>query len=112
MGKPVITWEGRRALTDNPAAGPGAFREAGRELLEMNQLAEAAVLCGRGQDDESLSRIIDRAVEEGNFFIFKEAAARLKDGISPHRVRDLKQAAERGGRQLYAEQAAAWLTDK
>jgi hypothetical protein len=94
MGKPVTTWEGRRALTDNPAAGPAAYRNAGRALLELDQLAEAAVLCGRGQDDESLSRITDRAVEEGNFFLFKEAAARLPDGVSPRRVRDLQEAAE------------------
>lgn len=112
MGKSITTWEGRRALTDNPAAGPEVYKAAGRELLELNQLAESAVLGGRGQDEETLNRIIDRAVDEGNFFVFKEAAARLKDAVSPHRVRDLKAAAERQGRFLYAEQAAAWLADK
>ena len=104
----AATWEGRRALTDNPAAGPEALRRAGRELLELDQLAEALELLGRAGDEEGLRLILDRAAEEGHFFLYQAAAARL----GPPRRADLEKlaaAAEKNGQALYAAQARACL---
>lgn len=110
MAKSATTWEGRRALTDNPATRPATYQSAAEELVKLGQLAEAAVFFGLAGDDQSLNTIIDQAVEEGNLFLFKEAFSRLHDTFPPRdRLRALKEAAERNGRFRYAEQTAAWL---
>ncbi len=83
MAKSATTWEGRRALTDNPATSPATYGNAAGELLKLDQLAEAAVFFGLAGDDQNLNMLIDRAVEDGNFFLFKEAYSRLKDKFPP-----------------------------
>ncbi|MDR2724520.1 MAG: hypothetical protein LBC90_00325 [Candidatus Adiutrix sp.] len=101
-------WEGRRALTDDPATSPETFRRAGRELLELDQLAEALELLGRAGDEEGLRLILERAVAEGHFFLYQAAAARLGDVWRPDLER-LAAAAEKNGQLIYAAQARARL---
>jgi len=102
----AATWEGRRALTDDPATSPETFRRAGRELLEMNQLAEALELLGRAGDEEGLRLILERAVDEGHFFLYQGAAARL-GAVQRRDLEKLAEAAEKNGQALYAAQARA-----
>ena len=97
-------WEGRRALTDNPATSPEDFRRAGRELFGMNQLAEALELMVRAGDEEGLRLIMERAVEEGHFFLYQGAAAKL-GGVQRADLERLAAAAEKNGQALYAAQA-------
>ena len=104
----AVAWEGRRALTDNPAAKPETFRQAGRELLEMDQLAEALELLARAGDEEGLGLIRDRAVAEGHFFLYQAAAAKL-GALQPADLENLAAAAEKNGQALYAAQARACL---
>ena len=111
----AAAWEGRRALTDNPATSPETFRRAGRELLELDQLAEALELLGRAGDEEGLRLILERAAAEGHFFLYQAAAAKLRDICRPetHRV-DLERlaaTAEKNGQALYASQARARLAE-
>jgi hypothetical protein len=108
-------WEGRRALTDDPATSPETFRRAGRELLELNQLAEALELLGRAGDEEGLRLILERAVAEGHYFLYQGAAAKLGDIWRPetHRpdLERLADAAKKNGQALYAARARARLAE-
>lgn len=112
MAKSAATWEGRRALTDNPSTSRDTYLSAGRQLMEMGLLSEAALFFARAEDDEGLMAIIDQAVAEGDFFVFQAAATRLKNREAGRdRVQSLMAAAEKNGRVLYAEKAAAWLNE-
>ena len=113
MAKSAAAWEGRRALTDNPATSPETFKAAARKLMELDQLSEASIFFALAKDEDGLHEIINKAAEEGNFFVFQGAAARLADPktISRDQVSTLKAAAEKNGRALYAEKAAAYLED-
>ena len=106
----AVTWESRRALTDNPAAGPDTFRRAGRELLELDQLAEALELLSRAGDKEGLGIILERAVAEGHFFLYQDAASKL-GGPARADLEKLADAAEKNGQTLYAAQARAVLAE-
>jgi hypothetical protein len=107
MPNPVV-WEGRRALTDDPATTPETFRRAGRTLLELDQLAEALELLARAGDEEGLRLILERAVAEGHFFLYQGAAAKL-GGVQRADLERLAAAAEKNGQALYAAQARAHL---
>ena len=110
MAKNAAQWEGRRALTDNPATSAPTYQSAALTLMELDQLCEASVMCGRAEDDDGLMKIIDTAVEEGNFFLFQAAASRLKEQKPDRsRVQALISAAEKGGKLLYAEKAQKYL---
>jgi len=113
MAKSAALWEGRRAMTDNPATSPEAYKAAARQLLELDQLSEASVFFALAGDDEGLSDIINKAAAEGNFFIFQGAAARLKNPKAVRRTQaeTLLAAAEKNGRALDSEKAAAYLKD-
>lgn len=112
MAKSAATWEGRRALTDNSSTSQDSYRSGGRQLMDMDLLSEAALFFARAEDDEGLMAIIDQAVTEGNFFVFQAAASRLKNReAGPDQVQSLIRAAEKNGRLLYAEKAAAWLSE-
>jgi len=109
MVKSADTWEGRRALTDNPNTSPEVSRGAARALMEMNLPSEAAVFFALAGDKEGLRAIIDQAVEEGDYFVFQQAASRLGEEIDREKVRALIASAEKNGRGLYAEKAAEYL---
>lgn len=109
MAKSAETWEGRRSLTDNPNTSPEVSRNAARTLMEMNLLSEAAVFFALAGDNDGLREIIDRAVGEGDFFVFQQAASRLGEKISRDKVRALIAAAEKNGRALYAEKASEYI---
>ena len=112
MAKSADTWEGRRALTDNPNLASEVFQNAARTLMEMDLPSEAALFFSRAEDEEGLREIIKKAAEEGNFFIFQAAASRLKEGRpSREELEALIAAAEKGGKALYAEKASAYLKD-
>lgn len=110
MAKSSATWEGRRALTDNPNTEAGAYKAAARELLEKNLLADAATFFAKADDKDSLRLIAARAVSEGDFFLFQAAAAHLdEDDISRAQLMELRANAEKGGKLLYAARAAKAL---
>ncbi len=110
MAKSATTWEGRRAMTDNSSTSPEAYTAGARQLLEQDLAAEATIFFGLAGDDAGLGEIIDRAVSEGNFFVFQSAASRLKNSkVTRERVQDLIAAAEKNGRALYAAKAAEYL---
>lgn len=110
MAKNAAQWEGRRALTDNPATPASTYQKAALTLMELDQFCEAAAMCGRAQDNGALMAIIDKAVEEGNFFLFQAAASQLKDQKADRsRVMALISAAEKSGKLLYAEKAKKYL---
>jgi hypothetical protein len=104
----VVAWEARRAMTDNPATSSETFKRAGRELLKLNQLAEALELMARAGDEEGLSLIRDQAVAEGHFFIYQGAASKL-GGVRQDDLEKLAAAAENNGQASYAAQARACL---
>ena len=110
MSPSPVTWEGRRALTDNPSTSPETFRRTGRELLSLDQLAEAIDFFARAGDVEGLRAALDRAIEEGHFFLFQAAIACLP-GRPPERsgARRLLENAERRGLALYADKAREYL---
>jgi len=110
MAKSSATWEGRRALTDNPNLAPETAGAAAELLMEQGLLSEAAIFYDRAGDDEGLLEIIKKATEEGNFFVFQGAASRLK-GAKPDKalVQELKGQAEKSGKALYAAKAAEFL---
>lgn len=113
MAKSAATWEGRRALTDNPETSPEVSSRAAEELMKMGLLSEAAVFFGLAGNEEGLMTIIDQAVEEGNFFVFKQAVSRLKEKkFDDEKVRTLASVAEKQGKALYAEQAMNYLENK
>lgn len=111
MAKNAATWEGRRALTDNPNTPTQTYLNAGRSLTELDQLAEAAVMFGLAKDEAGLGKISDQAVDEGNFFLFQAVAARLGADNRPTRgqIQALIEAAEKSGKVLYAEKAKEYL---
>ncbi|MDL2226835.1 hypothetical protein LJB86_04190 [Deltaproteobacteria bacterium OttesenSCG-928-M10] len=109
MPKSASTWEGRRALTDNPNAGAEAYRKAARELLDNNALSDAVVFFALADDQEGLREILDLAVRDGNYFIFQAAAARLKEKPAKDKALALASAAEKNGQILYAEKASQYI---
>ncbi len=110
MAKSSATWEGRRALTDNSNLGPETANAAAEELMRLDYLAEAAIFYDRAENDQGLMEVIKKAVEEGNFFVFQNAAARLR-GARPDRAwaADLLARAEKTGKTLYAALAKEYL---
>ncbi|MDR1921543.1 MAG: hypothetical protein LBS31_07365 [Candidatus Adiutrix sp.] len=112
MSKSLNTWEGRRALTDNASAGAETLKKAARELMEINLLSDAADFFKRAGDDEGLHEIINQAVREGNFFIFKEASSKLSSSLKDRaKLEALMETAENNGQMLYLEQAERYLKD-
>lgn len=112
MAKPATTWEGRRALTDNPATSPQTYTAAARSLMEKDLLADAAVFFTRANDVEGLKELIDIAVKDGNFFLFQSAVSSLgPEAVESGQLEALKTAAEKNGRALYASRAAKYLAD-
>ena len=112
MVKSADTWEGRRALTDNPNLAPEVFQNAAHTLMDLDLPSEAALFFSRAGDEAGLREIIKKAALEGNFFIFQAAAARLKEGPPARQeLSTLIAAAEKSGKALYAEKAAAWLEE-
>ena len=109
MAKSADSWEGRRALTDNPNTSPEVSRNSARALMDLNLLSEAAIFFSLAGDKDGLREIIDLAVEEGNFFVFQQAASRLGEEIDREKVRALIAAAEKNGRALYAEKASEYI---
>lgn len=109
MAKSPATWEGRRALTDSSSTSPEAFKQGAHTLMEMNLLSEASVFFDRAGDLEGQRAVLERAVEEGNFFVFKRAMAYLGGEPRPEKVRALAAAAEKKGLLLYAAQAKELL---
>ena len=110
MSKNNNTWEGRRALTDNSSKNPALLTAAARDLMGLSQLSEAVALGAKAQDDTLLKEIIDLASAEGNFFLFNSAFNNLKEKtVERGLIQTLKEVAEKNGKGLYAEQAAAWL---
>lgn len=110
MAKSAAEWEGRRALTDNPTTSPQSYQSAARALIELDQLCEAAVMFGRAADDDGLMEIIEKAVEEGNFFLFQAAASRLKEQKPGRdRLEALIGSAEKTGQAMYADKAKKYL---
>ena len=106
-------WENRRALTDNPAAGRETFQKAGRELFELDQLAEALEFLARAGDEEGLKSIQARAAAEGHFFLYQSAAAkRPGGGLDRLQLQELAENAEKNGLDLYAAQARSFLENK
>jgi hypothetical protein len=79
MAKSAMTWEGRRALTDNPNTDAGTFKQAARELMNENLLADAATFFALAGDTEALKEITAKAAEEGDFFLFQAAASKLDE---------------------------------
>ncbi len=116
MAKSAMTWEGRRALTDNPNTTPAAFKQAARELMEKNLLADAATffaLAADKGDEEAknmLGEIAAGAAEEGDFFLFQAALASLGPDfpVSEH-AETLFTAAEKNGKAMYAERVAQFI---
>lgn len=112
MVKSAATWEGRRALTDNPATSPETYQTAARQMLALDLPSEAAVFFALAGDEEGLGEVLDRAAAEGNFFIFQAAASRRRDKtIDRQLVQTLAAAAEKNGRALDGARAAAWLKE-
>ncbi|UQZ90948.1 hypothetical protein C4J81_17700 [Deltaproteobacteria bacterium Smac51] len=112
MAKPAITWEGRRALTDNPNTNADTFKNAARELMDKSLLADAATFFSLANDEEALREIAELAVEEGNFFLFQAAAAKLgPESLGREKVEALREAAENSGKALYAERAAKYISE-
>ncbi len=118
MAKSAMTWEGRRALTDDPNTGAVALKQAARELMDNNLLADAATFfalahekeAGKDKETETaLGEIAARAVEEGDFFLFQAAAAKLGPAMAREQLDALLLSAEKNGKALYAERAAKYL---
>ena len=113
MPQDYSTWEGRRALTDNPATTPEAFLRAGRGLLEQGHLVEAVEFLARAGDEEGLKAVQARAVAEGHFFVYQGAASRLPEGrLNRAEIQELMENAEKAGLDLYAAQARSFLEKK
>lgn len=112
MAKTADTWEGRRALTDNPNLAPEVFQNAGLALMELDLPSEASIFFGLAENEAGLQAVIKKAVEEGNFFVFQAAASRLKEGRpAREELEALVTSAEKSGKTLYAEKAAAYLKE-
>ncbi|MDR2947332.1 MAG: hypothetical protein LBV79_11390 [Candidatus Adiutrix sp.] len=109
MAKSAETWEGRRALTDNPNTGQETALGAARTLMSLDSLSEAAIFFALAGAQDGLREVMNRAVEEGNFFVFQQAATRLGEKGERAQLRSLIDAAERNGRGLYAAKAAEYL---
>jgi len=111
MSRSTLTWEGRRALTDNAAARPEEHKKAADELLEANALYDATHFFGLAGDQEGLNEVLEIAVRDGNFFIFKSVLPRLSQKPSKDVIQALAEAAHKNGQLLYAEQAAAYIAE-
>lgn len=111
MPKSASTWEGRRALTDNPNTGSVSYRKAAHELMENNALSDSAVFFTLADDQEGLREILDLAVRDGNFFIFQAVAGRLKEKPAKAKAEALASAAEKNGQIIYAEKAGQYIAE-
>ncbi|KXS55789.1 MAG: hypothetical protein AMR96_06470 [Candidatus Adiutrix intracellularis] len=113
MLKNIVTWENRRILTDNPATSPETYQRIGRELLDLDLCYEATEFFARGGDDQGLRKIMSRAVEGGDFFVYRGALTRLRDKNPVYDdIIKLRDNAEKGGKILYAAKAAAYIEEK
>ena len=111
MPKSASTWEGRRALTDNPNTGADVYRKAARELMDNNALSDAVVFFTLADDQEGLVEILDLAARDGNYFIFQAVAAKLKEKPAKAKAEALASAAEKNGQILYAEKANQYIAE-
>jgi hypothetical protein len=94
----ALTWKERHRLIDGHKASPAEFISAAEELLAAGNLAEAADLFKRAGTREPLLALGQRAVEEGDFFLY--SLARLYAGERPQAddLERLSQKAEEAGR--------------
>lgn len=109
MSKAAVSWEGRRALTDNPHRSGQALVKAAAELKEAGQLAEAITFFKLAEDQRGLAEIRTLAVEEGNFFLWQ--AAQLGKNFERTELEALAEAAKKNGRLLYEEKARQRLSE-
>lgn len=112
MAKHATTWEGRRALTDSPATTPETYKKGARELMAQGNLAEAAAFFALAKDEEGLAEIADKAVGEGDFFLFQVSGLKLGPGYpAKEKLAALGEAAKAQGKGISAFRAAKYIEE-
>ena len=111
MSTSATTWEGRRALTDNPNTSAEIYQKVARQLLGDNALSDAVIFFTRADDQGGLEEILDIAVRDGNYFIFQAVAVKLKNKPDKTKIEALALAAEKNGQIIYAEKANQYLAE-
>lgn len=95
----------RRKFLYSSDVSPEKLSEMGRAAEKEGFLSDAIDFFDRARDLEGLNRILDRAVEEGDFFLATRVEKAGGETISGDRLEKLAQNAERLGKAVCAEQA-------
>jgi hypothetical protein len=109
MAKSVLDWKVRRNVSENPKTTKEAMAKAGSRLLEADFLAEALDLLQKAGDKELIGRIRLKAVEEGNFFLYKRACQAAGDPLLESELRALAKKASSLGLANYESKALELL---
>ncbi len=99
----------RRHLIERELSADKAVALAEAYLAE-GRGAEAVVFLEKAGATDRLRELADRAVEEGDAFLFRAAGQALGEELPAERWRALAEAAEAAGKTRYAESARRWAT--
>jgi hypothetical protein len=92
----------KRDLLNDSGAPSKVLIEEGEAFLQNEWLQDALELFGKAGYKEGIGRILDRAVEAGDFFLAKAAADRLGEPLAPAQWSTVGQKALEDGKVRFA----------
>ncbi|RLA83048.1 MAG: hypothetical protein DRG40_07235 [Deltaproteobacteria bacterium] len=95
----------RREILYGKETPPQVLIEYGDLYMEAGRLNDAVEFYGRAQHREGLLRLKERALKEGDYFLFSQVAEFLSEDPSPEEWRELARAAMEKGRYQFALKA-------
>jgi hypothetical protein len=102
----VLLWKGRRALIEAKKSIPReGLLSAGNDLLEKGLCTEALDFFKKAGSPEDIARISDKALEEGDYFLFSLSEQLLGKEPNPSRLARLAENAKARGLSLYEAKA-------
>ncbi|GEM_PF-1344919 len=104
MPEELPDWRRKKELLWSPETPDGKRIEVGEAFARADRLSEALdfFLCARAA--ENVERVLEKAVEKGDWFLFRRAREFL-GGSFPERAKRLAEAAEKQGKYLFALRA-------
>jgi hypothetical protein len=106
MPKSILDCNERRRVTESrKEVSREDLSRYGRELTEAGSYCEALDFYKKAEDLESISRLSQIVLEEGDYFLFNLCCQALKKTPSEGELLKLAEAAEKAGLLIYAEKA-------
>ncbi|MDR3203866.1 MAG: hypothetical protein LBV23_03860 [Deltaproteobacteria bacterium] len=101
----VLEWKRRRNLSENLKASTETLFMAAQELEVAERLCEAVDFYSKANNAEKITQIADRAVQEGDCFLYLKCLKALEQNPDQNKLKLLRDNAVKAGLRFYAYRA-------